>query len=464
MDFSTILQTPEVRALVQENLLERAFHDALFPRLMFRGEATPVPWPGGVGDNQIFSAPGLMTVDARPLVPGQDPTPGTYPVEQWEAQLQQYAGTIDTHMPTSVQAIANLFLRNAHQLGVQGAQTLNRIARNRLFNGALSGHSVADGAAAATTSLRVKRLNGFTRARSSAGSAVRFNPVSASNPLSIKVFDNGAEASFSVVGFTPDTVGDEIGPGTLTLSAAVTNVLNRAYVIADDRTALIRSGGGNKIDDLTPGSDLPTLANVRDMVANFWTQNVPEHPDMRFHAHLGPKSQALIFADQEFQRLLTALPDYYMYKQFAIGELLNVVFLRNSEAPVAETVVGGSTATFDARDPFPGELTVNGTTTGGKAHRILFTAQGGIFEYYSDMEQLITEAGITGKVADPRIVNNGIEVLSERIQLIIRGPLNRLQDQVSTSWKFIGDWPLRTDAATGSAARYKRMGVIEHAE
>ena len=29
-DFSTISQAPEIRALVQENLLERAFHDALF--------------------------------------------------------------------------------------------------------------------------------------------------------------------------------------------------------------------------------------------------------------------------------------------------------------------------------------------------------------------------------------------------------------------------------------------------
>lgn len=466
-DFSIILQTPEVRSLVQENLLERAFHDALFPRMLFRGECTPVAWPAGSGDTQIFSAPGLIPVDATPLTPGQDPVPVSYQYEQWSAQLQQQAGTIDTHMPTSMVAIVNLFLRNAHQLGMQAAQTLNRIARNRMFNAALAGQTVADGAQAAVTTFRVKRLNGFTRARNpnlAGGSAIRFDPVSSSNPLAITIFDNGAAASFNVIGFTADTPGDEVGPGTLTLNVAVNTVLDRAYVHAVDKSFIVRSGGGNSVNDIISG-DIPTLADVRTAVAHFWEQNVPEHPDGRFHCHLDPVSQSKIFSDAEFGRLLTSLPDYYMYKQFALGELLNTVFFRNSENPIPSTVVGGKTATYDQRDPFPGELYANGVAaTGVKVHRMLFTAQGGILEYYSDLQQLITEAGMTGVTTDPRIVNNGIEIFSERIQMIIRAPLNRLQDQVSTSWKFIGDWPCRTDAATGDDSRYKRFLAIEHGE
>lgn len=466
-DFSVILQSPEIRNIVQENFLERSFHDALFPKTLFRAEATPVAWPANVGDTQIFSAPGLIPVDARPTAPGVDPTPATYPVEQWQSTIQQYAGTIDTHMPTSMVAIANLFLRNAHQLGLASAQTLNRVARNRMYGAALSGWSVADGAQAAVTVLRVKRLNGFTRARNPqlvGGSTVRFDLVSAGNPLGVKIFDTAgpAEVSRNVVAFTPDVAGDEFGPGTITLSAAVT-VLDRAYVITDDRSFIVRSGGGNKVDDLS-SSDVPTLSDIRACVAHLWQQNVPEHSDGRFHCHIDPVSQSKIFNDNEFQRLLTALPDYYMYKQFAIGELLNTVFFRNSECPVAETVVGGSTAFYDQRDPFVGELFANGLPTGNKIHRMMFTAQGGMFEYYSDLNALITEAGVTGKIGDPRIVNNGIEIMSERIQLIIRGPLNRLQDQVATSWKFIGDWPVRTDAATGDASRFKRLLCLEHSE
>lgn len=466
-DFSTILQNPEVRAVVQQNMLERAFHDALFPRTLFRGEATPVEWPQNIGDSMIFSAPGLIPVDARPTPPGQDPTPTAYPVEQWEAMIRQYSGSIDTHMPTSIAAIIDLFMRNAHQLGLQASQTLNRIVRNVLYRAALSGHTVADGAAVATTTLRVKRLNGFTRARNPnllAGSKVRFDFVSSSNPLSIVVFDDGSEVTRNVIGFTPDTPGDEFGPGTLTLDVALTNTLDRAYVLSADRTFLVRVGGGNKVDDLTAGTDTPTLADIRAAISHFWEQNVPEHPDMRFHCHLDPVSQAKIFNDDEFQRLLTALPDYYIYKQFAIGEMLSTVFLRNSECPIPSTVVGGMTATYDDCDPFVGELYRTGTPSGARVHRMLFTAQGGVMEYHQNLDALVTEAGITGAVADPRIVNNGIEISSDRIQMIIRGPLNRLQDQVATSWKFIGDWPVRTDAATGDRARYKRMLTIEHTE
>lgn len=466
-DFSVILQNPQIRSIVQDNLVERAFHDAMYPRNLFRGEATPVPWAANVGDNQIFSAPGLMSVDARPIVPGEDPTPDTYPMEQWTAQMNQYAKSIDTHMPTSMVAIANLFLRNAHQLGLQAGQTLNRIARNRIYNAAISGWTVADGAQAGVTTLRVKRLNGLTRARNpslAAGSQVKFDLVSSSNPLSVRIFDTTgpAEVTRSITGFTPDTVGDEVGPGTITLSASV-GVADRAYVVAADATQTVWVGGGNKVDDIG-NTDLPTLANIRTAVSNFWQQNVPEHPDGRFHAHLDPTSNALIFADAEFQRLLTALPDYYMYRQFALGELLNTVFFRNSECPTPETVVGGTTATFDARDPFPGELFNTGATSGVKVHRILFTAQGGVMEYYSDMSQLVTEAGLNGKLAEPNIVNNGIEIFTDRIQMVIRAPMNRLQDLVSTSWRFMGDWPVRTDAAVGNASRYKRFSVINHGE
>lgn len=465
-DFSIILQAPEVRQIVQQNMLERAFHDALYPRLLFRGEASPQVWPANVGDEMIFSAPGLIPVDARPIAPGDDPEVVTYPMEQWSAKLQSYGKSIDTHMPTSMVAIANLFLRNAHQLGLQAARTLNTIVRDRLYNAALSGWTVVDGAAQTGTVLRVKRLNGFTRARRpdlGAGSPVRFDSVSSTNPLVITV-TGATPAANTVVGFTPDNAGDEIGPGTLTLGTTITGAAaDRAAVMASDRTFVVRVGGGDTIDALI-ASDIPTLSDIRSAVAHMWEQNVPEHPDGRFHAHLGPTSQAKIFADQEFQRLLTALPDYYMYREFALGELLGTVFFRNNEVPTSNNVVGGATASFDLRDPFAGELFTGGVITGVPVSRILFTGQGGIMEYYSDLANLLTDAGVVGRIADPRIVNNGIEIFSDRIQMIIRAPLNRFQDQVATSWRIISDWPIRTDAASGDASRFKRILTIEHGQ
>ena len=464
-DFSTILQAPEIRAIVQENILERAFHDALFPKILFRGEAMPQAWPANVGDTMVFTGVGLIKPKLRPLVPGQDPTPSDYQKEQWTAQIQQYADTIDTHMPTSIVAIANLFLRNAHQLGMSAGQSLNRLVRDRMYNAALSGSTVADGAQAAVTSLRVKRLNGFTSARNpglASGSPVRFDLVSGSNPLAVRILDNTvpSEVSRNVIGFIPDVAGDLVGPGVLLLDAAV-SVDDRAFVLASDRTNIVRVGGGNSVDSIGAG-DVLRLSDLRTAVARFRQTNVPEFPDGRYHCHLDPISETQIFADPEFQRLLTSLPDYYIYRQFAIGELLGCVFFRNTECPQVDTIEGGASATYSSDDPFAGELFNDGTPSGVPVHRPLFVGQGGILEYYQDLNNLITEAGITGRVGEPRITNNGIEVFSERIQLIMRSPLNRLQDLVSSSWKFIGDWPVRTDASTGDAARYKRLLCIEH--
>lgn len=463
-DFSTILSTPEVRAIVQENILERAFHDALFPRLLFRGDASPQVWPANIGDTMVFTGVGLMSPTLQPLTPGVDPPLSSYQKEQWTAQLQQYASTIDTHMPTSIVAIANLFLRNAHQLGMAAGQTLNRLVRNRMYNAALSGSTVANGAQVGVTSLVVGRLNGFTTARNPnlpAGSPVQFVTVSGSNPLPVLI--GPSLLARNVIGFTPLNAGDQTGPGTLTLDAAVT-VADRDAVLAVDRSFIVNVGGATTIDGITTANQL-RLTDVRTAVANFWQNNVPEHPDARFHCHLDPTSQAEVFNDPEWQRLLTALPDYFMYQQFAIGQLLGCAFFRNSECPIPQTVVGGNStfvdeaSSFSLQDPFAGEL-VN--ASGVVMHRALFTAQGGIMEYWQDLTGLITEAGITGKVGEPRINNNGIEVFTDRIQLILRAPLNRLQDTVAASWKFIGDWPVRTDATTGDAARYKRFICIQH--
>jgi len=460
-DFSTILQAPDIRALVQENILERAFHDALFPRLLFRGEASPVLWPANVGDSMVFTGVGLIRPKLRPLMPGDDPIPSDYTKEQWSAQLQQYADSIDSHMPSSIVAIASLFYRNSQQMGLSAGQTLNRLPRNRMYNAALSGQTVADGTQASSVTIRVKRLNGLTRARRpdlAAGSPVKFDTVTTSNPLSVSI--TALTTLRNIVGFTPDTAGDEVGPGTITLSAAIA-VTDRDLVIASDRSFIHRVGGGNRVDDVG-AADVLTLADIRTVVAHARQNSVPPMPDGRYHFHLDPVSETQIYADAEFGRLLTSLPDYYMYRDFAIGELLGNVFFRNTECPQISTVEDGETAVFTQDDPFAGELFNTGLTTGVQIHRPLLVGHGGVLEYYQDLSQLITEAGVVGKIGAASITNNGIEVNTDRIHLIIRAPLNRLQDKVATSWKFIGDWPVRTDVTSGDVSRFKRLIAIEH--
>src|SRR5262245_42196590 len=99
MDFSIISQSPKIREIVQQRVLQRGFHDSLFPGLLYRGEASYELFPGNLGDTMVFSQGGLIEPDLEPLVPGTEPDDVTYDLEQWSATVQQYARSIPTHMP-----------------------------------------------------------------------------------------------------------------------------------------------------------------------------------------------------------------------------------------------------------------------------------------------------------------------------------------------------------------------------
>ena len=61
------------------------------------------------------------------------------------------------------------------------------------------------------------------------------------------------------------------------------------------------------------------------------------------------------------------------------------------------------------------------------------------------------------------MTNNGIQIETDRISLILRAPLNRLQDQVSSTWSYTGAFPVPTDITAGGPQIVKRAVVIEHA-
>jgi hypothetical protein len=435
---------PSVVAIVQDRTLQRVFRDAAFPRLLYRMEAIGEMWPVNLGANQTFTRAGLITPSTRPLQPGVDPTPGSYSVEQWEATAQQWGKAIDTHMPTSYVTLASQYLRNMHQLGLHAGQSLNRAVRDKLFNAYVAGNTVADGNYGAGTALPVKNLCGFTKQLVNGRPA----PVSASNPLAITVNN----VAYTCIGFTSTYPGDEIHGGTLTLTANVTS-LDRQAVLAVNRSRIVYSGGGTRVDDIA-STDATTLADVRTAVAQMRFDNIPPHEDGSYHWHGDPIAESQFFGDAEFQSLNRSMPDYIHYRRFAMAYLLGVTFYRNSEAPNAATVsedpAYGFTTGFELSNP-----------TAVNLHRSIITGQGAVEEKYLDESRYISEAGIQGKIGEFAIVNGGVQVLTERIRLVLRAPLDRLQQTTGEAWSFSGDWPIPTDATTlTSPATYKRSVVI----
>lgn len=449
-----------IQSLIQQNVLERVFHENLYPRLLFRSEAMPELWPANLGEVKIFTRPGLVTRTTTPLTPGTDPTPQSYNMEQWVAQASQFGNTIDTHMPTSSVSLASLFLRNIQELGKGAGLSLNGLARDALYRAYLAGNTVVSVAAlAGAFTIRVASVNGFTEKAFNG----RPQPVSALNPLSV-TFGN-AEPANQVVAAVPDNAAEPFGPGTLQLANALAVGLPlgppRTGVFAVNKSRITFAGGALTVDGVT-GVNTLGLQDIINTVATMRANNVPPTSDGYYHVHVTPEGEAQLYVDQQFRQLFQSLPDSMEYRDLAIGQLIGCRFFRNVENPNTQTVSGtvGSGLLALAAPEVGGDV-VNAT---GVALKYAIVVGGGsLYEPYIDESRYISEAGVTGKIGEFSITNGGVQVMTDRIRLSIRSPLDRLQQVVSATWSWSGDFAVPSDELTGSPARFKRSAVICHA-
>lgn len=451
-----------VLSLIQTGLLERAFHDALYPALQYRSEAQVEEWEGNIGTEIFFTRAGLLPPNTTPLVAGKDPTPKSVPYEQWIARLQRFGDTVDIHMPTAAVANADLFVRTIQQLGLQAGQSVNRLARNTMFQGYLSGQSVLIAATAAPDlSIRVASLNGFT---SVVLPGVRPVAVSPSTPLAIQIGTGAAAITRNVISFTQDDPNDALGPGTLIISVAVGAIFAvRSPVLSSVRPKVIRSGGGDSVDALSP-SDTFVLQDAINAVAQLRKNNVMPHEDGYYHAHISADGNAQVFADPVWQRLHTALPEGMTYKEGFIGTIGQVAYFLNTESPESSTVSLAKTSGASAFAKYASDLgaeTVNDSGVG--VGRILVTGRGVLYEKRFDEMKYISEAGVQGKLGEFSIVNNGLTVSTEGIRLYLRAPQDRLGDIVAATWSISTSFPLPTDLLAGAQDQLLRRAIIiEH--
>jgi len=408
----------------------------------------------------LVTRTGLMGVSTKPLDPGSDPNPGSYPVEQWKATANPYGHTLDTHLPSNYVSIASKFLEDTKKLGMNAGQTLNRLVRDRLCRAYLGGDTVAIQAMGiAATQIAVASINGFTEVQADGQIA----PVSAINPIPITF--TGGEPANQVVGAQPLDVNEPYGPGILTLASALTvGVALREGVRSDFRPTIIRSGGGFTVDSLSGAQNL-TLQLLINAVAQLRTDNVPAFADGFYHVHLTPQGEAQLFADPAFQRLNQSLPDDHRYREFIIGQLIGCRFFRNNEMPTPNNVgtllnSGGGGGAAMAAPEIGAEIQNQG---GFQIRRTLVLGAGAVYEkYIPESEAYVSEAGVNGKIGQFSITNAGAEVVTDRVRYVLRAPQDRLQKTVAQSWSWSGDFPCPTDGVTGKPSLFKRAVIVEH--
>lgn len=409
-----------IQAIMQNGLLERMFQDALFPDLVFPALADSEPWSGGLGDTSIMTRTGLMTPDPTAIT-GSDAGTATYSVEQWTVTMDQYGKSVDTNMMQSAMTLANKYLRDVQILGLHAGQTLNRLARNKLFAGYAGGRTWCTTAGTSDTTFVVNDATGFTKVLVNGVPT----PVSGTNPLNV-----------TIAGVANTVTAVNTGTNTLTLGTARVDVVGD-YIVAANAPVSFRAGTARNSEYDMASTDVATLALYRQAVTRLRKMNVPTIGG-NYIAHVTPDTVSQLFADPDWKQAYQGRGDSQVYRDLSIGTFGGLDWVQQNELP---TVVGGSGANVNVA-------------------RTLVLGEGALVQApFAEMGTLLAGTDVEG-VPSVRMIGPATGV---QVALIVRPPQDRLQQNVSTTWSWIGDFGVPSDSTTGDAALFKRACMVEHA-
>jgi len=473
-----------LQAILQNGLLDHVFEDALVASFLYDTLADVRPWAGGLGSTSIMTRGGLLTPNTVPIT-GNDAAVSGYGFEQYQLQMNQYGGSIDTNMATSAMALASKFLEDNTKLGIVAAQSLDLVAQASLY-GAYSGGNTYTTGAQSSTFTPVADLTGFGQtlvadsttntnaAEGNQGVAVpSLVQVSSSVP---GYFLNGVQGIWSYTGWqqlgaagTQGTATNPAGAGNLSGCVAVSGVLGAMAAgqsIVTCLPACTGVYGGNNVvattySPLAPyivrpnaktsqwglqSTDVATLATFRNAVTRLKSQHVPQLKGA-YTAHVTPQTVAELFLDTEFQSAYRGgaattspvYPDNVVGSNIGgdatfLGRLAGIDWIENTVTPVVYNPAAG----------FQGAIYRN----------IVVGADALIKGPFQD------QAGLLASMTSGSTVE--IKELGGVVR-ILRAPLDRLGQVLSSTWSWIGGYTTGSDILTGDNAVYKRAVIVEHA-
>ena len=433
-NFPTSLQP-----IIQQGYLAREFETGLTSVLAYRQAATREDFATGIGETLTKTRPGLKAPTTTPLNAAGNTnfdnglSPSTWTVERYTLTLNQYGDTIDLNTVTNRVGLQDQFMRNAMVNGTQAAQSLDRIARNRLFTSYMGGNTrvrTTLGAAAAT--IAVDDITGFNM--------VMINgiptPVT-SGASAYPVVINGNTYAVTAVAADAINVSTAFNgvSGTLTMGSNVSVADGTAAnaVVGVYAPQILRPNGKATTAALA-GTDLFTMSIVLDAVAYLRRNGVPAINGF-YNVHLDPISARQLFADPDFKLLFQGQSASMTFAMGRVIELLDCRFIPTTEAPVQ----------------------AHPTIAGAYVRRPIVCGLSALIEAdYAGM-------GMT----DTKDDNGEIDIVDGICQ-VTREPLDRLQQIIAQSWYWIGDFCAPTDFTintaimpTASAAYLKRAVIIE---
>lgn len=427
---------------IQEGFLEREFQEGLRSTLVFRSVADPEVFSAAIGETLTKTRKGLKAPVTTPLNPASNTnldnglTPSSWTIEQYTYGINMYGDTIDLNTVTQGVGIQRQFLHNASANGIQAGQSVDRLARNTLYQNYLGGHTrVTATLGAPGTTIAVDDIRGFTHAILNG----KMEPVGAGNPRVVKVGAN----EYSLIGVAADGVNVSTAisaggiSGTLTFSANVTvnDGTQHNAVVAKHAPTILRAGARSTTRALQP-TDLFTMGIVLDAVTQLRNNAVPTVNGL-YNCYCDNVSARQLFADPDFKLLYQGSNAAEEFRNARVVELLDVRFLPTTEALQQQ---------------------LNNGSANLNVHRPIVVGAGALIE------------GIFEDTGYEEMAGQGVAFVQDGIAQVVRPPIDRLNQIVAQSWYYIGGFVCPTDVTantqiipTASDAYLKRAVAIEHA-
>ena len=448
----------QLAAMLQTGILEREFEEGLDSNLAYRREALRETVPNNIGETITRTRTGRKTpvttslgvVAITSLDNGLSPADAS--IEQYQFSMNDYGDTVDVDLMANQSVIANNIVRAARNNGVQAGQSLERIARSKLFGAYLGGQTRVrtDLGAGGTTTCHVDDVRGFQNVLVNGV----VTAVSGSNTLSVveTSVSSGVNQTLTVTGVAVDGTNHSEAPGgisgVLTFNTATTPV-NGDALVASNAPTIIRPSGHLTTAQMTI-SDIFTLDLALEAKTRLELNGVPPCEDGTYHLIYDAASERHLFADQKFMILFAGRDQSKEYQNGGVFSLLGITFIKTNETLFQQTTAAAAAGSTGAA-----------AVTTSIRRPIMIGAEAMIEGDFEGLEYWLGNQEVNA-IADVVLVNG--------VAHIIRPPLDRMQRQFSLTWDWIGDFAIPSDSTattsiipTASNALFKRAVCCEHA-
>lgn len=435
-----------LQPIIQQNMLEREFHEGLRSALVFREIADREVFPAKIGETLTKTRAGLKaptTTDIDPTTLDSNLDNGLtatgWGVEQYVVSVAMTGDTQNLNMVTQNVGIAKQFLRNAMVNGIQAMQSIERRARKAIYGAYLGGNTrVTTALSSPAATVYVDDVRGFL--------TVIVNGVQTTVSTAHKMVCTLNDNAYNLQSVAVDVSNISTAPngisGTLTFdgNVLVADAGLNSPVVSAVAPLIIRPNGKLTTADLVKGTDPLLYQDLLTGVGYLRDNGVPGIGEEMatgkgvFNCYLGNSHLLSLFQDQQFQYLYRGNPNDTVQKRAVLEDLLGLSFKPTTEAP---------------------QQTLSGT----KINRAIICGQGAL------IESNFAATGYTDAYGE----NALIDVVDD-IAMVTREPLDRFGMNIAQSWYWIGGYAVPSDITantdiipTAGNAYFKRAVVVETA-